>query len=281
VLVEFVALARLRQAGDQQRHRLGRPQVPQQVGRLVHHDARPELLGLGHLPDVGVLVLVKLDHRIDRRLADAHQAQAALLEDVGAPAGHEQPLDQRRHRLRVAQLGQPQGGPLVQQEVLLVGRGGHQLDQRGHRLLVADLHHRPDGGQLGGVGPGLDRQRLLGRLDQLVDRIRRLHLPQHTGGDHRPVELLVGVVQGLDQQRFGPIVLVAGQRLQVLGAVALLVEGDQLGHDHPGLLHVHVGDPVERLFLVAQIAQLLCPGAGVVGISRAGDQSQDQKGAVQ
>ena len=111
------------------------------------------------------------------------------------------PLMQRRDRLRVAELGQPQRRLLVQQEVLLVGRRGQDLHQRRHGALVADLHQRADRGDARVVGARLDRQRLLRRLDQRVDRVGRLHVAEHAGGDGGAVEVVVAVVERLDEQR--------------------------------------------------------------------------------
>ncbi len=255
-----------------------RAQIAEQDRRLVRDDTRRpdrgrllELQLLRHLLDVGVLLFQQLDQRLDRGRADAHQRQAALLEDAGASAGHEQTLEQRRDRLRIAELGQRQRRLLVQQEVLVVGRRGQDLHQRRHGPLVADLDQRADGRDAHVVGARLDRQLLLGRLDQRVDGVGRLHVAEHAGRDRGAVEVVVAELERLDEQRLRSLVLVARQRFQVLGALGVLVELDQRRHGGARLLDVHVGQVVERFLLRAQVLELLGPGHGIVGIALAGD----------
>ena len=277
----LVALGLDVQTRHQGGHGLLGAKVAEQDGRLVRHDTRRELVELQlprHGLDVSVLLLQELDERIDGRRADAHEGQAALLKNLRPTPCHEQALQERGDGLRVAQLGQAQGGLLVQQEVLVVGGGREDLHERRHSAFVTDLDEGPQGRDARAVGARLDRQRLLDGLDERLDGVGGLHVGQHACGDRRAVEVVVGVVEGRDHEGLRSLVLVAGEGLEVLGPLRVLVERDQGRHGGACPFDVHVGEVVEGFLLRAQVRQLLGPRHGIVGIAGAREVSDGERG---
>ena len=122
---------------------------------------------------------------------------------------------------------------------------------------------------------------MLDGLDEGGHRLRGL-LPQiaeGAGGHDGAIEVILGEIHGLDEQRYGAHVLVAHQGLEMLGLLGFLVEGDQGGQGDLGALGAHAGQLVEGFLLLAHVAELARPGHGVVGISgTASDQRNNEHG---
>ena len=92
---------------------------------------------------------------------------------------------------------------------------------------------------------------MLDGLDELRNRVDSLHLAQRAGGNHGPVEVVLGEVQGVDENGFGLVVVETAQRLQVLWLLGFLVQHNHLGQRLLGTLHAHLGKLVQRLLLIA------------------------------
>ncbi len=258
------------QARRHGRHGTGRAQVPEQIGGLEGHDAGADFVEVElarHFGNLGILFVEQGDQRIDRSVADAHQGETAFLEDLSSTAGHEEALNERRDRLRVAQLSQTERRLLVEQEVLLVGRRGENFHKRRHSSLVPNLDQGANRRQSYRVGAGLDGKLVVDGLDELRNGVDSLHLAQRAGGNHGPVEVVLGEIQGFDEKRFGLFIRESAEGLEVLWLLGFLVQRNHLGQRLLGTLHAHLGKLVQRLLLIAQIAELACPGARIVRIA--------------
>ena len=108
---------------------------------------------------------------------------------------------------------------------------------------------------------------MLDRLDELGDRVGRLHLAERAGGNHGTIEVVFGEVQRVDEKRFGLVVVETAQRLQVLRLLGLFVERNHLGQRLLGSLHAHLGELIQRFLLVAHTLELACPGTRIVRIA--------------